>query len=173
MIIMNIFDIMGKKSPNRILKMFIQNPTTEMQLKHIESSTKLAKLSVLKWTKCLAGQKLLTVRSVGRTALYGLNKDNPSVKQLRILHNLNYIDSKLGHVDGKVFLYGSFTRGENTEKSDIDILVIGKNRDVIKKLKSMDSRINVSFYTPVEWSMAARKDKAFFNNVEKDKIRLR
>ncbi|MFA4819776.1 MAG: nucleotidyltransferase domain-containing protein [Candidatus Aenigmatarchaeota archaeon] len=173
MIYMDIFDILGKKSPNRILKLFVKNPTAEMQLKHIESATKLAKLSVLKWTKEMARQKLLTARSVGRTTLYTLNRDNPSVKQLRILHNIDYINSKLGSMDGQVFLYGSFARGENVEKSDIDLLVIGKNRDMIKKLKALDDRIKVSFYTPLEWSMAARKDKAFFDNVEKDKIRVR
>lgn len=170
---MDIFDVLGKKSPNKILKLFVKNPTSEMQRNQIELSTKLAKLSVLKWTKELVRQKLLTARSVGRTALYTLNKENPSVKQLRILHNLDYINTKLGNIDDRVFLYGSFARGENDEKSDIDLLVISKNRDVIKKLKAFDARIRVSFYSPLEWSMAARKDRAFFDNVEKDKIRMR
>lgn len=170
---MDIFDMLGKKSPNRILRIFIKNPTAEMQLKQIESSTKLAKLSVLKWTKELARQKFLTARPVGRMTLFALNRENPSVKQLRILHNIDYVNAKLSSVDGQVFLFGSFARGENDEKSDIDLLVIGKNRDLIKKLKALDDRIKVSFYTPLEWSMAARKDRTFFDNVEKDKIRLR
>ncbi len=165
--------MMSKKSPNKILRLFVKNPTSEMQLKHIESATKLAKLSVLKWTKELARQKLLTTRSIGRTTLYTLSRENPSVKQFRILHNIDYINAKLGNIDSQIFLYGSFARGENDEKSDIDLLVISKDRDIIKKLKVLDDRIKVSFYSPLEWSMAARKDKVFFNNVEKDKIRLR
>ena len=170
---MYIFDILSKKSPNRIIKLFVNRPSSEMQLKQIELATKLAKLSVLKWTKELVRQRLLTSRPVGRTSFYALNKDNPSVKQLRKLYNLDFISNRLGNVEGQILLFGSFARGENDEKSDIDLLVIGKNRDVIKKLKALDDRIKVSFYTPIEWSMAARKDMAFFDNVEKDKVRLR
>ena len=144
-----------------------------MQLKDIESMTKLSKMSVLNWTKELASQGLLTMRQVGRSRLYRLNENNPSVKQLKRLKNIDYINSKLGKIGGNIFLYGSSARGENTEKSDIDLLVIGKDRNVIKKLKAADNRIKVSFYTPLEWSMSARKDKAFFDSVEKDKIRLR
>ncbi len=170
---MRIFDLLGRKSPNRILRLFLERPTAELQIKDIVASTKLAKLSVLKWAKELAKQKILATHLIGRTTLYRLNKDNPSVRQLRLLYNVDYTDSKISAADAQVFLYGSFARGDNTEKSDIDLLVIGNDRSIIKKLKSADERIKVSFYTPIEWSMAARRDKAFFDNVEKDKIRLR
>src|SRR3989338_1478085 len=118
---------------------------------------------------------ILSVSFVGRTSLYSLNKNKPVVKQLRILYNLDYIVGKTEKIDSdaQVFVYGSFARGENTEKSDIDLLVIGKDRNIVKILNSIDKRVKVSFYTPVEWSMTARKDKAFFEGVEKDKIRLR
>lgn len=170
---MRLFDILGRRSPKRILELFLENPTKEMRLIDITTSTKLAKLSVIKWTKELAKHDILSVKSMGRTNLYTLNRNNPSVKQLRILYNVDYISSKLDKIEEQIFLYGSFARGENDERSDIDILVIGKDRNTIKKLKALDDRIKISFYTPLEWSMAARKDRAFFESVEKDKIRLR
>lgn len=143
-------------------------------MKEIEKMTKLAKLSVLKWTKDLGKNGILSKKNMGRSGIYSLNNSNPSAKLLKIFYNVDYISSKISTIsaEGGVFLFGSFARGDNTENSDIDLLAVGKNRDVIKKLKSMDSRIKVSFFTPIEWSMAARKDKAFFDNVEKDKIRL-
>lgn len=175
MILMNIFDTLGRKSPNKIVRLFLENPAAEMQVKDIISATKLAKLSVLRWSKELAKDGILSVSAVGRARIYRLNRNNIAVKQLGVLYNVDYVSRKIGTTEGgtKIFVYGSFARGENAEKSDIDLLVIGKNREIIKKLKAVDSRVKVSFYTPVEWSMAARKDRAFFESAEKDKIQLR
>ena len=167
--------MLGRKSPKRILEFFLDNPSKEMRMTDIIAATGLAKLSVMKWTKELAKHKFFSTLTIGRTNLYSLNKGNPSVRQFRVLYNVDYVNGKIGEMEEgvQVFLYGSFARGENMEKSDIDLLVIGKNRDVIRKLRKMDTRIKVSFYTPIEWSMTSRKDKTFFENVEKDKIRLR
>ena len=175
MMLMRIFDILGKKSPANILMFFLENPDSEAKIKDVIKSTKLAKLSVLRWTKELAKYGILSRRTEGKMIFYTLNKRNSAVKQMKIFYNIDSINSKIGKLDDdvQIFIYGSFARGEDGKKSDIDMLVIGKNRDIISKLKSVDTRIKVSFYTPVEWSMAARKDKAFFDNVEKDKIRIR
>jgi len=172
---MRIFDILSRKSPSRIIKMFLENPTTDVQVKDIIKATKLAKLSVITWLKELVKSGVLGVSQAGRTRIYRLNTKKPVIKQLRILYNIDYINERIGKIGGneQIFVYGSFARGENTERSDIDILVIGKNRGIIKNLRAADDRVKVSFYTPVEYSMEYRKDKIFFENVERDKIRLR
>jgi len=63
------------------------------------------------------------------------------------------------------------------EDSDIDLLVLGKRSseviDALDKLgKKIDRKIKPTFYTELEWSQCARKDYAFYERVEKDKIRL-
>ena len=169
---MRLFDMLGRKSPSRILELFLERPSAELQMKGIAKMTGLAKLSVLKWTRELERNDILSRKVSGRTGLYTLSS-SPSVRFLRIFYNVDYVSNRISAADGQIFLYGSFARGDNTEKSDIDLLVIGKDRNIIKKLKSADDRIKVSFFTPLEWSMAARKDKAFFDSVEKDKIRMK
>jgi predicted nucleotidyltransferase len=173
---MKIMDSLGRKAPLVILKLFLKRPSAEMSATNIIEETKLAKLSVINWVKELEKSGILSSKTYGRSKLYSLNK-SPVVKQLLIVYNMDYVGSKVDQLKGiekvQIFLFGSFARGENGENSDIDILAIGTEREIISKLKSLDSRIKVSFYTPLEWSMSARKDKTFFENVEKDKIRLR
>jgi predicted nucleotidyltransferase len=75
------------------------------------------------------------------------------------------------------FLYGSCARGEEREESDIDLLVIGKRtEEIIKILSVLEKKtgrtVRASFYSQLEWSRTAREDPAFYERVEKDKIRL-
>jgi len=74
--------------------------------------------------------------------------------------------------EGEIYLYGSEARGEGLEDSDLDILVIGRERAVINKIEAIDKRVKVSFFTPLEWAKIARDDPAFYERVERDKIRL-
>ena len=165
-----ILDMLGRKSSKSILKLFLSRPWVELRITDITRQAKIAKMSAIKWTRELLRYGILSPVSRGG---YVLNRNNPVVVHLSIAYNIDHLKNRIGKIeDTEVFIYGSFARGENTEKSDIDILVIGKDRGLIEKISKIDMRIKVSFYTPVEWSMMARNDPAFFERVERDKIRL-
>lgn len=157
----------------RLIEFFLDNPTEEFYVKQLKEKTKLAKASVNAYLNKLENAEFLLKSRKGQMVIYKLNLSNPAVKQLKILRNADKLYSRVKKLEGaRIFMYGSCARGENTEKSDIDILAIGKDRNLINEIMRIDSRIKVSFYTPLEWSMASRKDRAFFEIVEKEKIRL-
>ncbi len=110
--------------------------------------------------------------------LYKLNTESPIVKQFKILLNITKIFPLIAKVKGvQIYLYGSMARGEDLEDSDIDLLIIGKtSEDILTTIRKIESelgkRVKASFYSEVEWSKMARKDPAFYERVEKDKIRL-
>jgi predicted nucleotidyltransferase len=64
-----------------------------------------------------------------------------------------------------IILYGSFARGENDEKSDIDILVIAEKKDVPNLQGTLGREVNVSVYSEAEWNNKAKEDKAFYEQV--------
>ena len=72
----------------------------------------------------------------------------------------------------EVYLYGSCARGENTEESDIDILVVTniERREITKHLKNEKTKIMI--FTPLEYSMLYKQDKPFYERVERDEIRV-
>jgi len=41
-----------------------------------------------------------------------------------------------------IVLFGSYARGEDTEKSDIDILVITQNKESLMELKELENKLN-------------------------------
>lgn len=76
------------------------------------------------------------------------------------------------------YLYGSAARGEDSEDSDIDLLIIaGQDKEIIFKALgklryNLNREVNPIIYTRMEYSKLPMTDKAFFEAFEKDKIRL-
>lgn len=69
------------------------------------------------------------------------------------------------------FIYGSIAKQEDTAKSDIDLMIIGKNltyADIFQVLEKAETelgrKINPTFYSPLEW---LRKSKAGNDFVKK------
>jgi predicted nucleotidyltransferase len=70
-------------------------------------------------------------------------------------------------------LYGSTARGENAEESDVDLLVVGKrDAELERKIVSNLKKAKIVFLTPMEYARLPRDDKAFYESVERDKIKL-
>jgi len=158
----------------RMLKFFLNNPLGEFYEKEIQRKTAASRASVRKWLHALEGLGFILIARKGRLKLYRLNRENPLVKQLKVLNTMSWLlpELKAFRGQGELYLYGSASRGEDFEGSDIDILVVGKDRAVVDKIRAIDGRIKVSFFTPLEWAKAARDDPAFYERVEKDRIRL-
>ena len=80
--------------------------------------------------------------------------------------------------NSEVYLYGSCARGDYSTDSDMDLLIIGKARrtEIIRDMESLERKmgrkISFNIFTDLEWSKMAKQDKAFYERVEKDKVRL-
>lgn len=171
-------EILGNKVPVKILIFFLENPSYEFSETEVRTKLQLARASVNKWLNALFNYKILQQLIRGRMNLYRLNLNSPVVKQFKVLINIiKLLPSFTSSKNTQVFLYGSTARGEDVEDSDIDLLIIGKQPkeilDVIRKVESkLNRRVKPSFYTEFEWSQMSRKDTAFYEHVERDKIRL-
>ena len=89
-----------------------------------------------------------------------LNRDSPRAVQLKRVDNLKQVyESGLADMlirefaGGTIILFGSFSRGEDTLSSDIDIAVIGRKEkevDLEKFNLLIERTINVQFYYSFE-----------------------
>ncbi len=88
--------------------------------------------------------------------MVGLNRSNQKILQLKRIENLKSIYSSrlLEFLEDKlpgttIILFGSYSRGEDTINSDIDIAIIGRSEKFLE-LKCFESvlerRINLNFY---------------------------
>lgn len=174
-------ELLGNKSIIKLLDFFIHNSSKEFSQIKVREKTKLTKATLTKWLKYLEKNEIINVKIIGVTKLYKLNDSNLIVKQLKILNTLillNGIELLKEKYKIKIYLYGSSARGENINTSDIDLLVIGNiNRDtIIRDINKIANRINktitIQIFNHMDWINMNKKDNAFYERVEKDKIEL-
>ncbi|MBW2981270.1 nucleotidyltransferase domain-containing protein [Candidatus Woesearchaeota archaeon] len=171
-------ELFGEKNFVRLFFFFLEHPTSEVSQKELKEKLKMAKNTLIKWLDMLEKKELI-VKKQKFPKKYILNRENSIIKHLKSLNNILKLE-KIKELSKKrniqIYLYGSSARGEDTEDSDIDLLVIGKTKkeDIIQDINLLSEkikrRISISIFSPLQWSAMAEKDKAFYERVEKDKI---
>lgn len=167
----------------RLLLFFLDNPTEEFYEKQIQQRTNFSLGAVNKHLKLLSSENYILLRKEGRMNFFRLNRENLVVKHLKIAHHLSSplistlieMSNRLGI---KLYLYGSVARGEDDTNSDWDLLVLGnvKVEEIERELSEIRERyrkkVRVSIFSVNEWLKMAEKDPAFYERVERDKIKL-
>ncbi len=173
-------ELVGNKSALRLILFLAEHPI-KYSFTRLQRQTKLAKATLMKWLPLLVKESLLTKTEIGRNRLYKVKAEDMRIKQLKILHTLTKLIplrelAKKYNVE--VYLYGSSARGEDKEQSDLDILVLGevpleKFAGELGKIgKKLRKRVQPQYFSHLEWATLKGKDPAFYERVEKDKIRL-
>lgn len=168
----------------KLLLFFFEHATQEFYEKQVSSETKISLGAVNKYLRELASENFLNLETKGKMKFFKLNRENIIVKMLKIVYNLSSpIICSLTDIgeqfDIKIYLYGSAARGEDTEDSDWDLLMVGnvKLNEIEKELNSIRGKFNKKIkpmvFTPNEWLKMKEKDPAFYDRVEKDKIELK
>ena len=171
-----IQSILGNNKIIKILIYLINNQSIDNSQKEIIKHTNISKTTAVKWLKYLEKNNLVHHKKIGVTKLYKLN-NNQIIKQFKILNRLISLEP-LNKLNLEIYLYGSCARGEETEKSGIDLLIMGsiKRNQIINKIENLSKKlnkpINLSIFSQLEWSMMSKKDPAYYERVEKDKISL-
>jgi predicted nucleotidyltransferase len=165
----------------KLLVHFMENPTCEFYGKKVADETGVSVGAAHSGLKKLSDRGILKERKEGRMTFYRLERESEEVKHLKIAYNLSKPVvkdlKKIGEkLDAEIYLYGSVARGEDKEDSDWDILVIGdlsrpELEDEIDSIET-DENLKPALYSMGEWNSVEKEDPAFFERVERDKIRL-
>lgn len=174
-------DLFSSKLGIQILKIFLESPDHEFYQNEVVKESRLAPNTAIKWLKTLASYGLLNESWKGGLKIYDLNKESPVVRQMKILLNVAVINDAVKGFAGRdfeLYLFGSAARGEDDSLSDIDLLILGKVDDrtvvqVVDSIKNaLDREVNPVVKDPLEYSQLARTDRAFYENLQRDRIRI-
>jgi predicted nucleotidyltransferase len=169
------------KNSFKLLNVFLFKHDAQIHQNEVIRMSGLSKNTVMKLLDLFTRQGMLKESRKGNLKLFSLAEEHPVVKQLKILINVSELHAILkGFTDKgfEAYLFGSAARGEDTENSDIDLLIIGKvtnNQlaDLTAKIENELKRdVNPVIKTPYEYSKLYKTDKAFYENLERDRIRL-
>ena len=143
--------------------------------REIQKTTGLSKATVNFALNKLFKLNLVQRDQKGKTYLYRVRSSYPLlsiVKQYKVLNNLITclpLIKRLSSLSQKIILFGSTARGEDLQKSDIDLLVVTHNAKEVKDLaknESLGRKVQVITKSPVAFTELERKDPVFFREVE-------
>ena len=143
-----------KSTIQKVLAIFFENPSREFHLRELSRLLKLSMPTIISATDNLAKEKLI-IKEKGKVITKVMAKrDNIDFTRLKRLHNLEliYKSSLINHFSESynqpkaIILFGSFSKGEDVEKSDIDIAIITNkklNLDLSKYENMLKKAINL------------------------------
>ena len=165
---------------------------TMLQPEHWWYMTELAKhlgvppSSVQRELDSLVGAGFLLRRQDGRRIYFRANNESPLFPELRGIAEkttgvVPALTTVLEKFHGKIdlaLIYGSMARGEEHASSDIDLMVVGRIRqiDLLPILRKLENRfrreVNVTLLSPEEFSRRRASADHFLNSVLKGKTIL-
>ncbi len=156
----------------KVLYFFFRDPYKEVYLRELAKNTKLSPYAVKKYCDLLIKKDLLIDEKKANLRYFRANINNLFFKHLKIAFNINLI-LKSGLIDflkdnlvnvSSIVLFGSMAKGDDDKKSDVDILVIGKekhlNLNKIEEIIGKEITLHISSWS--KWNKKAKVDKAFY-----------
>jgi len=139
----------------KILELLFDFPTKRFYVREISRILKISAPSISKALKELEKEDMIKIE---RKFLHEIkaNLDNADFKNLKRINNLKriYLSGLFNFLDERfpldtIILFGSYSRGEDIESSDIDIALIGSKERAMsleKYEKLLERKINLQFY---------------------------
>ena len=147
--------MLQKRSILKTLDVFFTYPTKSHYLMDIARTTGIAHTSIKKNLKELVKEGIINEKNEKRGKrqfpIYNASLNTP-FKKLKMIHNLEEVQEAAGFIEDKlapraIVLFGSYSRGEDVEDSDIDIFVECKKEELNLSLyeKNLKRKIELHF----------------------------
>jgi len=159
---------------NRILGWFLTHPTRHLSMNELARELGVSVGSVKRYADLLVHDDLVTLTQAGTAHLLSLNNDEPVVRELKrscmvLLLRENGITGIAPNAIS-LALYGSITTGTYDEKSDIDILIIGDEGEVLfDRVPAIEQEIGYELQVTVvpyhRWEEKKRTGDTFTTSV--------
>ena len=165
-------NILGSRSKTKLLREMVRNEEREYCLEDLVKATKQSFGTVHPAIGGLVVSRIVVVRKMGRSKLYRVNQRHvlyEKVKDLILAERDGYLniarefseDLEKKHIRN-IILFGSVARGDFTERSDIDVLVVysrTKPEDaVLERVEALMDEYDVTI-VPVYLSVTETKDR--------------
>ena len=136
---MQLLNILGTKNNIKVIRTLVRHKDWEFNISEFSKDTKLNKGVLSRIVKKLEKENVIKVNRKGKILLFKINKDNLFIKNVIIplfekeqTFFKEHLKNKLINLKEEnvlsIILYGSYASGEANLTSDIDIMVVIKNK---------------------------------------------
>ncbi|MGQ0652433.1 MAG: nucleotidyltransferase domain-containing protein [Betaproteobacteria bacterium] len=177
---MSIAAALFSDSQGRVLRWLFGQPQREYHLNELLRLTGLGSASLQRELKRLAEAGLVRSERVGNLRRFQANQDSPVYAELVTLTRktlgvepmLREALQPLAPKLDAAFIYGSVAKGTDTAKSDVDVMLVGRNLTLSKVLEllvpleeQLGRKINPNLLTPAEFKRRRAERDSFVNRV--------
>lgn len=159
----------------KTLHFFLEHPYQEVYLRQLAKKTGLSPFAIKKYADFLIKEGLILEDKRANLRYFKANVNNVFFKHLKIAFNVNLLQKSglILHLTentsnvSSIVLFGSMAKGLDDEKSDADLLVIGKEKHMdLEKFEEIIRRdISLHVFGWSNWNKKAKTDKAFYLEV--------
>lgn len=145
---------MLKNNNNAVLELFFRNPTKKFNVREVAKLAGITPPTASYKLKRLEKEKLIKKETKANLILHSANMDNKAfidkkrINNLSLLYNseiIYFLKEEYDEPDA-IILFGTYSKGEDVETSDIDIAIItnkDKDLDLTKYEKKFERRIHI------------------------------
>ena len=136
----------------KVLKELFVHTSKKSSMRDLAKITGLSVATVSKVCSDLGAENLIKTEKVAKSLLVSANIGSKEYTFFKRLFNIYSLKDLIFQISGEnpsaVILYGSYSRGEDDERSDIDIAVIGAEFEVGEKRfeKSLFRSLHIMFF---------------------------
>jgi len=157
----------------QILTFLARNPDKQFYIREIAKIMNKSVGGTHKTLKSLKKMDFIKEHKSGKNIYYQINHMNPSIKNFKIFMTINELTilvNKLKKISEKIILFGSCATGEDTYKSDIDLLVLTNKKDKVNKKilnTKFDRKIQAVVVNTGDLIKIKENDKGFYQEINK------
>jgi len=169
-----MIQVLKKYQGINVLIFFLDNPTLEIHIKGVSRRLKVSPATAKRFCDLYSDKKILISEKKSNSIFFKLNNSDKYVIELKKIYVITKIKDNWKDLSDEniksVAVYGSSVSGEYSEKSDIDLLVLSRKKEVntsfiLKFQKKMKKEINLVKITYMEWQKLKQKKDAFAQEI--------
>ena len=140
----------------KVAEQIFLRPTKEHSIRELAKLTKLSPATVSKIVKQLESEGIIQSRTIAKSKLIKADIENQNYRFYKKLHNIASLKTLIDALNRKrpraIILFGSYSRGEDTEQSDIDLTIISNKFkiDLEPYQKQLNRKIQLFFFPTEE-----------------------
>ena len=162
-----MFDL--TKKTKKVLDYFIDHPKEKVHLRYISRKLDISPSTAKIALEILKKKELIDEKKIANLRIFYANIESIRFKEIKKLINLESIKPIIKNIKNKtniisLVLFGSYAKGTNTEKSDIDLLLI-TNKKIHIETRLHKAEVNLLQYKPYEWKEKIKKDIPFHKEI--------
>ena len=140
----------------KIKEYFFHNPRAKQRVRQMERELQLPLPSVIRYAKELEKERILKISHIANITVYSADRASPqyltekklfNIRQIYASGMMDYLIAELSNPT--IVLFGSYSRGEDVEGSDIDLYIEApaqKNLKLAKFENLLQRKIQVFMY---------------------------